>query len=62
MSPLVTETATIPVNPTIISAQMHYISGFSDLQDAVAANDTEPTGKRSILECRRKRRARRTAH
>jgi len=63
MSPLVSETAIPPINPTIISAEVPYISVSPVMQDVIVANDTnEQTGKRSLLERRRKRLNRRSTH
>ena len=62
MSPLVSETGISPIQPGIISAQMPYISSASAIKDVIVANDTEQTGKRSLLERRRKRANRRAAH
>ena len=62
MSPLVSETATTPLNATILSAETAYISASPRTTHMIAANDDEQPGKRSLLERRRKRWARRAAH
>lgn len=62
MSPLVSETATNRPSPAIISAETAHIKDAHTLMgDVSPANDTAEPARRSILERRRKRSARRMA-
>lgn len=61
MSPLVSQTATIPNASLVVSAEAAFI-GVHMIDAKSVANDQIQTGKRSLLERRRKRQIRRWAH
>lgn len=62
MNPLLKETATPEINDHGFLAAQSFMADPATLESMTVANDVQPTGRRPLLERRRKRWARRAAH
>lgn len=62
MTPLLKETAIPEIKNHSFMATQTFMADPATLDRMIVANDVQPTGKRPLLERRRKRWARRAAH
>ena len=62
MNPLLKETATPEIKDHGFLAAQSFMADPAALESMIVANDVQPTGRRPLLERRRKRWARRAAH